>query len=146
MNLILNKAEKYCFHILNKGYCNELPFHNIEHTRKVVANVKLISKELSLSDKDSELSQIAAWFHDTGFSVKYKEHEQASKIIAKEFLFNNQIDIDKICNCIDATRMPQSPTTRIAEVLCDADLFHISTEHFFIENSYLEENGKYFVI
>ncbi len=79
------------------------------------------------------LSQ-AAWFHDTGYSSGVaKYHETESQRIATEFLQDHNVSEDviaKVNNCIIATRMPQSPTNTIEQMLCDADLFHLSSSDF----------------
>ena len=38
--------------------------------------------------------------------------------------------IDTICEMIMATRLPQTPTSRLAKYLCDADLFYLGTEGY----------------
>ena len=102
---------------------------------------------MDISEQDTEVLIIAAWFHDTGFSVTYKGHEDESKRIATAYLKlqkANQDIIDKVCNCIDATKMPQCPTTKLAEILCDADIFHISNEHFFYRKLLLRREWEVF--
>jgi predicted metal-dependent HD superfamily phosphohydrolase len=131
---MIKEAEKYCTELLTVSKCKELPFHNLEHTKEVVQNVKYLCAAMDINDTDTELLIISAWFHDTGFSKTYKGHEDESKLIATKFLSElgakNEM-IKNICLCIDATKMPQNPTTILARVLCDADIFHISTPHFY---------------
>lgn len=113
----LNPAQEYCTNILTKGNCVSLPFHNLEHTKEVVQNVTFLCDAMNINKQDTEILQVAAWFHDTGFSKTYKGHEEESKKIATTFLIERKVNkgfIDKVCSCIDATKMPQCPTTALA--------------------------------
>ncbi|WP_164510841.1 HD domain-containing protein [Nonlabens xiamenensis] len=133
--------------LLSDAEIKKLPFHNLEHTKEVVQHVKYLCEAMDINSVDTELLIIAAWFHDTGFSKTYKGHEAESKLIATTFLKEqnaNKSFIDEVCNCIDATRMPQSPTDRLSEILCDADIYHISTPHFFYRKLLLRREWEVF--
>ncbi len=60
--------------IVNK-YDRILPYHNSEHTRKVVKRAFLIGQALGLNDKQFELLQIAASFHDLVSDFYFDEVE-----------------------------------------------------------------------
>lgn len=145
--LLIQLIQQYCTNLLTKERCVKFPFHNLEHTKEVVQNVSYLCAAMDIDKGDTEILKVAAWFHDTGFSVTYKGHEEESKKIATAFLKQQKIDkdfIDKVCNCIDATKMPQCPTTLLAEVLCDADIFHISNSHFFYRKLLLRREWEVF--
>ena len=131
---MVKKVKKYCETILKTTKCNQLPFHNLAHTQQVVRNVRTISKRLDLAKEEVEPILIAAWFHDTGFCEAYQGHEEVSIQLAKAFLTENSYaakNIDTVVTCIMATKIPQNPLTKYAEILSDADIFHISTPEFF---------------
>ncbi|WP_067034445.1 HD domain-containing protein [Allomuricauda sp. CP2A] len=133
---MIDKAKDHCTRLLLNGSCSKLPFHNIEHTKEVVDNARLISSYLGFTGDETEPILIAAWFHDTGLSKTYIGHEEVSKALASEFLKKMHYDPDRletVLECIDATKMPQCPKNKYAEVLCDADLFHIGTPNFFFK-------------
>jgi len=144
---IIARVENYCKDILTNSDCRKLPFHNLRHTQEVVSNVKLLSRELQLSASARELLEIAAWFHDTGFFETYKGHEEKSIAIAINFLNSEGLNVDSIdliSSCIKATKMPQQPDNEYAEVLCDADIFHISTPNFFYRKLLLRREWETF--
>ena len=94
-----------------------------------------------------QLVTVAAWFHDTGFSTCYKGHEYSSQNIATKFLSEHNVSdksIQIICECIEATKMPQSPKSLLAKVLCDADLMHLSTPEFFYRKLLLRREWEVF--
>jgi len=144
---MIKNVAAYCTDLLTSSKCATLPFHNLQHTKEVVQNVKYLCAAMDVNEEVTGILVIAAWFHDTGFSVTYKGHEDESKVIASRFLKEQEMGtgfIDKVCNCIDATKMPQCPTTEIAEILCDADIFHISNSHFFYRKLLLRREWEVF--
>ncbi|WP_158657083.1 HD domain-containing protein [Maribacter cobaltidurans] len=144
---MISSVAAFCTDLLTTSKCKELPFHNLEHTKEVVQNVKYLCAAMDINEQDTEVLLIAAWFHDTGFSMTYKGHEDQSKFIATTFLKEqkaNKSFINKVCNCIDATKMPQRPTNVLAKVLCDADLFHLGTTNFLYKNMLLRKEWELF--
>lgn len=145
--LMIKKIAQYCTDLLKGSKCNELPFHNLDHTKEVVQNVNYLCAAMEVDIEQTNLLVVAAWFHDTGFSICYKGHEESSQKIATNFLTKegfSKKDIANICNCIVATKMPQNPTTVLAEILCDADIFHISNSHFFYRKLLLRREWEIF--
>lgn len=116
---------------------SELPtqfcYHNLAHTEEVVKATADIAKGEGLSTEEQETVVIAAWFHDFGHVYDCDCHEKKSAEIARAFLeplgFSKE-RIDQIEGCIMATMMPQRPLNTMEAVLCDADLYHLSTHHF----------------
>lgn len=112
----------------------ELPYHNLAHTSSVVSKASEIARYYQLGDQDFFIVLTAAWFHDTGYlNGAAKDHEQRSAVIAETFLQAYKLDaadIGRIKNCILATRLPQQPITRLEQIVCDADLFHLGTADF----------------
>lgn len=141
------QVKEYCTSILSTPQVTKLSFHNLEHTQEVVHNVSSIATAMGCSFRDIELLTIAGWFHDTGFFKTYQNHEEVSQELATQFLTDIAVDKDlihQICSCIEATRMPQHPTTTLAEILCDADIFHISNLHFYYRKLLLRREWEVF--
>ncbi|MDW3197335.1 MAG: DUF5706 domain-containing protein [Cytophagales bacterium] len=131
---ILNKAKEKATYILREELSEDITYHTLNHTEFVVSAARKIGAGEGLSENELELLELAAWFHDTGYSKSIDNHEEASTSIAREFLTNEAFPEGKIQiveQCILATRMPQSPKQLIEEVLCDADLSHLGGDDFF---------------
>ena len=80
-----------------------------------------------------ELIILAAWYHDLGYSSGYENHEDESIRLMHEKLTElgvNQTKIRQIAAIIKSTEMPQSPKNELGKVMCDADLYHLSTGAF----------------
>jgi predicted metal-dependent HD superfamily phosphohydrolase len=111
-----------------------LPYHNKDHTEKVVTAAKQIANHYQLNDHDFFVVITAAWFHDTGYHLENgKDHEIKGAAFAAGFLKENGIEestINEIKNCIIATQIPQHPQTLNEQIVCDADLYHLGTDDF----------------
>lgn len=145
--MTIKHITKYCSDLLQNDKCKNLPFHNFTHTQEVIDNVFLISDALGLPSKETKLIVIAACFHDTGFSETYQGHEEVSIRLAEQYLTKancTKHEIEKVSSCIAATKMPQDPTDRYAEILCDADLFHLGTTDFLFRNLLLRKEWELF--
>lgn len=131
---ILKEVESFVTQLYEDNSSEPLMFHDIKHTQEVVEAAKLIGNKTGLKDDEMELLLISAWLHDIGYTQSYSDHEEEGIKIAKEFLFSKKIDpemIENIVGGIEATRIPQNPKNRAEEVLCDADMYHLSEKSFF---------------
>ncbi|GAO42886.1 Pycsar system effector family protein [Flavihumibacter petaseus] len=130
---LIDAAELFVRQLFEEQIPAAYYYHDLRHTTAVVTAAETIAARYDLSSRDREALMIAAWFHDTGYSRTYMDHEAASMRIASDFLRSRNAGEDLIqlvSGCIRATKMPQSPQTLIEEILCDSDLFHLGTEDF----------------
>jgi len=143
--MLFLKVKQHCLNLLSDSRCSHLPFHNVTHTLEVFKNVEFIGKHERLNELELEILKIAALFHDTGVAVAYKDHEAISSKNAQRFLTHLGYPAEriiKVMQCIAATRMPQQPRTKLERVMCDADLFHLSTDVFLSKNLQLRSEWK----
>lgn len=136
----IERTKEYVAGYIAENFTEKICYHNIDHTLEVVDATEMIGRKCGISDKDLETVIIAAWFHDTGYYLGCENHEKASADIATAFLREQKVDeevIRQIRNCIYATKIPQRPKTLLEEILCDADLYHLSTEKFFEKSDLL---------
>lgn len=132
-NDFFKKVKSFVFDLFKNKLPSQVVYHNFEHTSKVVEAVIEIAVGENISEDDLEVLLMAAWFHDTGFTQGYDNHEERSKAIAHKFLTENGVakdKIDRIFSLIDVTKMPQNPANKFEEIICDADLFHLGEENF----------------
>jgi predicted metal-dependent HD superfamily phosphohydrolase len=116
-------------------------YHNLSHTLEVVKTCGAIARTYRLSPGEREILALAAWFHDTGYTVTARGHEEASVRIAEAFLAGQGLPpgrIDAIGRCIMATRVPQRPRTALERILCDADLSSLGRGTYFRQNGRLK--------
>lgn len=130
---LLEEVKHYIVSYFDVHHDPELIYHNLKHTKDVVASATQIANHYQLTDEDFFIVISAAWFHDTGYFTDKNDHEIKSVDIATHFLKQLKVEvpvIDKVNACIMATRMPQEPKNQLEEILCDADLFHLGTNDF----------------
>lgn len=131
---LLQDAQALVTDLLENKLSKSIRFHTLQHTQEVVAACQTMADYYKLPDDDSFALTLAAWFHDTGYSSgESAGHEDRSIEMAQEFMNKNNIPDEikqKVTGCINATRLPQSPTTSIEQIICDADLFHLGMDSF----------------
>jgi uncharacterized membrane-anchored protein YitT (DUF2179 family)/predicted metal-dependent HD superfamily phosphohydrolase len=121
----------------------ELDYHNINHTRQVLAASEELAAMESISGEDLVILKTAALFHDSGFLTIYDGHEEVSCQLAASILPDYDYPPEKIrevCQLISATKLPQQPLDKRAKILCDADLYYLGTSDYkeYAENLYQE--------
>ena len=132
---ILQNTKNHVVTLLTKELDSNYLYHNLRHTQRVVKSTKELSNACAISDKEKEVLEIAAWFHDTGYTVGTKDHEKNSCIIATKFLEDQGYDpglISKVNRYIMATEKDAVPNSIEEEIIRDADASH------FAQTSYLE--------
>ncbi len=120
-----------------EGILKSLPegyhYHNLEHTKEVVDAAMEIASRSELTEENLETVILAAWFHDVGYSCNAQNHEDESIRLMKEKLTQFGVAderIREIAEIIKSTQMPQSPKDQLSKIMCDADLYHLSTDFF----------------
>ena len=130
----IEKAEKFIVDLLDTQLSETLYYHGLHHTLDVLNAAMILADEEGVEDRsDLKLLKTAALFHDSGFLNTYKNHEEEGCRIANVHLSlfgYSQEEIKKICGMIMATKIPQTPTTILEQILCDADLDYLGRDDF----------------
>lgn len=127
-------AKAFILHKLREELPRNLTYHGLHHTLDVCQSAKEIAQAEQVGREDLILLETAALYHDSGFTRTYQNHEAAGCDIARESLRNfgySKVQIRKICGMIMATKIPQTPTTLLEQILCDADLFYLGRKDFY---------------
>lgn len=142
MTNIIEKAEAYVFDLFKEELDASFLYHNLTHTERVVKSLREIISHSDVSDKDAEILQLAALFHDTGYTKTIDDHEHESAQIAEVFLQNNQVDakiIEVVTDCIMATQLESTPKTRLEKIIRDADCSHFGKDYFSETSEFLRK-------
>ena len=131
---IYRKIESHVTGLFEKETVAGLYYHNLAHTKQVVARTKEIAAHYNVTEKEMLILYAAAWFHDTGYMVAdADQHEEKSVAIMRSYL-SDIIEDDEIistaADCIMATKPPQTPRNLLEEIICDADTYHLGTKDF----------------
>ena len=142
-NSIYKKVENFVRGLYDKYGSDDLLFHNIKHTEKVVERAREIAAEYDLSPEHQGILYTAAWFHDTGhLFVDPVMHEVKSAELMKNYLIQLGVDqpfIKETEDCIMSTKLPRNPQTLLQEIICDADTFHLGTKEFKTTNKQIKK-------
>lgn len=118
---------------LKRELPKDLYYHGYHHTLDVLRSAQMIGKAENLTDYEMYLLKVAVLYHDIGFTLTYKNHEEKGCDIAakelKEFGFSDE-EVLKIRGMIMSTKIPQSPKTKLEMVIADSDLEYLGTGNF----------------
>ncbi|GAB5555396.1 MAG: hypothetical protein Sapg2KO_49870 [Saprospiraceae bacterium] len=127
-------AKSFIIDKLSRELSDELTYHGLHHTLDVLQSVEELCYLEGVSDEDRILLKTAALFHDSGFMVGSNNHEEYSCQIASYYLPEygyQKEEIERINQMIMATKIPQSPKDKLAQLLCDADLDYLGRDDFY---------------
>lgn len=131
-NLLL-AVEEYVETHFRENISDNYVYHDVQHSKYVAEAAAKIADGYELTDKEREILQLAALFHDTGYDQGAKGHEERSCRYAANFLQQfdySREDLDLVHQCIMATRWPHEPEGLLQEIICDADLSHLGNEWY----------------
>lgn len=135
---IYKRIEAHVTSLFEREQIHGLYYHNLGHTRQVVARTKEIAAHYNVTETEMLVLYSAAWFHDTGYLyAEAAEHEEKSAALMRSYLSDLISEgeiIDAAEACILATKPPQQPRNLLEEILCDADTYHLGTKDFRTSN------------
>jgi len=108
-------------------------YHSIDHTLRVLKDVEAIAAKEKVSSKELEYLQIAALFHDTGYTSNPTFHEEIGAKIAEEYLRSinyAEKGIIIIQKLILVTKLGREPSNLLESIISDADLAHVGVKEF----------------
>lgn len=120
------QAIAYALDRLRRELPPHLTYHSAWHTEHdVLPAARYLGQLAGLAPSDQGLLEVSAAYHDIGhIHISYGHEAISIKIMAEvlpRFGFSSR-DIERIALLIMATRMPQSPTNEVEQLLADADL------------------------
>ncbi|MFC5044943.1 Pycsar system effector family protein [Aquimarina hainanensis] len=145
MNKIVKITNDYVFNLFENDLLDTFVYHNYVHTHRVVKSTNEIITHANLSEKEELTLQLAAWLHDTGYTVDPHNHEEESAKIARNFLEKNEVDkeiINNVESCILATKMDVIPSNDLEKIIKDADCSHFAKDYFMETSDLLRKELK----
>ena len=140
--LDINGAKFYILEKLKAELNPDLKYHNLAHTIDVYNSATVLAAMENVNGRNLVLIQTAALYHDCGFLIKYKGHEEISVLMAREILPQygyKSDDLEMISTMIMATKIPQAPQNIFAQILSDADLDYMGRDDFFMNAMRLKQ-------
>lgn len=129
-----NRAVEFAWTCLTTQLNPILTYHSLWHTQSdVVLGAQRLANLEGIEGEDKFLLVTAAWYHDIGFTRQRTDHEEVGMAIAGEKLPEfgySKGQIEAIQGMILATKLPQSPTNALEEIMADADLDSLGREDY----------------
>lgn len=129
----ITKLKRYIAKKLESELSVKFAYHGVHHTLSVLDGCNQYIKRMHIPHHEAYLLRTAALMHDTGYLKGIDNHEEKSMAFAREILpdWNYSADeINLINGMIRATKIPQSPTTLLEQIIGDADLDYLGTNSF----------------
>lgn len=139
---ILQLTEQYVTDLLENQLDERYLYHNLKHTQRVVKSTKELANACALSEQETEQLLLAAWFHDTGFSVSADDHEKEGCKLATAFLTKHSYPkdgIESVGRLILATEKSFDPETTPEKIIRDADCSHFAKKTYWETTDYLRK-------
>lgn len=133
MSTLVEATEAFVTQLLTKDLDPRFLYHNLAHTRRVVQRTKELMEHYGLGEKEQTSLLLAAWLHDTGYTIGREGHEKESSRIAAQFLLDQGLDqqaIEGVCGLILATERYHNPVNLLEEIIRDADASHLGQDIF----------------
>ena len=138
-------AKAFILDKLDRELSDKLTYHGLHHTLDVLYITEELCYMENINPYECLLLKTAALFHDSGFTVSNRNHEELGCLIAREHLprydYSNT-EIEQICGMIMATKIPQTPKNYMEEIICDADLDYLGRDDFYDIGATLFEELK----
>src|SRR5215831_14224922 len=141
-NQIVEEVAAFVSDYLTKHLSKDFCYHDFFHTFSVVNAVNMLCDATGVTTAEKRILLVAAWFHDTGYTHQCDGHEMCGSVIAENFLKDKNIaddEIEKVKACILATQFPQQPKTLPEQIICDADMLHLSESNFMERSNLLRK-------
>lgn len=133
MTTIIEQAEAFVSDLLQRRLSEDHKYHNLSHTLAVKTACRKLGEQMGLEEEEIEVLEIAALFHDVGFTETYNGHEGVSRRIAREFLQKRNYPtakLDLVLGCIDVTFMANRPSNLLEQIIRDADLINLGSDGY----------------
>lgn len=129
-----NKLRQKAITLLSTRLSKKLTYHGLHHTLDVLRVCNSYIRRLNIPTEKAKLLRIAALYHDIGFTNTYKNHEMEGVRILKSHMEEIGCDMrnfNKLEGMIMSTKIPQSPSNILEEIICDADLDYLGKDQYY---------------
>ncbi len=131
---IVKQAEDRVTEMFQSGASDNLLYHNLDHTRKVVDKANEIAAHYELPEREITVLNVAAWFHDTGhLYTEPVAHEEKSVALMRDWIATRtgyEDLADEVSAIIMATKFSNQPESLVQQIIKDADTYHFGEPGF----------------
>jgi adenylate cyclase len=131
--LRLDDLEEKIFNEILKKLPESYHFHGYAHAKKVYDHSFLLCRSEEIEQEEQLLVRTAALMLFTGLIQDYHHFENRSAVICREILPDfsyADMQIDRICNLILATKKPFNPVNLLEKILIDARMDYLGKRDY----------------
>ncbi len=133
MKGLIQEAENYIIRLLSEQLGKNYLFHNVNHTRKMMARATEILETDFKEDIDRINIELTAWFIDSGFSDGYDDHVKNSCSHFEKFGLEHGLEnatIERVCHLINAAWSDERPSDTEEAIVKDVRTFYYASDDF----------------
>lgn len=145
MENILTEAEKYVQGLLTNDLDSNFLYHSLSHTQRVVKSTRELAEGESVTEDEAFALELAAWFHDTGYTRGAEDHESHSVKTFDGFAKEHELNaglVDQVNHLIMATKMDYEPMNTLEKIIRDADCAHFASKSYTEQSDLLREEWE----
>jgi predicted metal-dependent HD superfamily phosphohydrolase len=130
----LAEVKRTVLTLLDEQLDRRFVYHDKRHVLDVFDRALHYADLEGLNGRRRALLAVAALFHDAGCIFGLDDHERGSVRLCRAHLPRfgfGEDEIKRVERMVLATRLPQRPHSRLAALLCDADLDYLGRPDYF---------------
>ena len=131
---LLRATALYVQEYYNNHFSEQYSFHQYNRTVNIVRNCDALGMRMNLDKQNLKILHLTAWFLELGYCRDYYNYQEHSVQLAREYFKTTAPDDDimeQIEEAILSTRVPQQPVSAIAQIICDAGMYHLAGKDTF---------------
>lgn len=143
---ILQLAQDNIKDLFEQEVDDRYTYHSYQHSINVLMAAERLGIEANLDDQSILQLQLAALFHDSGFTDGPVNHELRSANNARKFLESHDWEeekIEEVCQLIKATMKNWIPGNELEGIIRDADLSNLAEPLYLIESQALRDEWAF---
>jgi predicted metal-dependent HD superfamily phosphohydrolase len=144
---VVRKARKYVFALYNEHASSDRYYHTYTRAFEVVRACKELARALDLTDDDSEVLFLAAWFVDSRYVGSDQEPKPASVDRARTFLEAYGYPAAKtgqVLACIQSVEGNQPTQSPLAEILNDGYWLYLADKDYIRQAELIRAEREWF--
>ena len=128
---LLRETALYVQEYNNNHFSEQYSFHNYNRTVNIVRNCDALGVRMNLDKQNLKILHLTGWFLELGYSRDFNNYQEHSVQLAREYFktLGPEDDIlEQMEEAILSTRVPQQPVSVIAQIICDAGMYHLASK------------------
>lgn len=119
-------------------------YHDIRHIVSIINKIQEVSKQYNLSEDDTVILHLIAWYHDIIYKVGSLSNEvDSANLFGEHFASKKDSKFDKVIDGILSTKSHSDCNFFTSSIFCDLDLHELGTDKYSANAEYIKKEALY---